>query len=91
MDALGFNLPSLVVFLVNFSLLLVLLYMFAYKPVLKMLDDRSSKIKESLDAADKAREEAAQSEHRNQENLQEGRQRWGAIEDFKPFFPSEEK
>ena len=73
MDALGFNLPSLLVFLVNFSLLLVLLYLFAYKPVLKILDDRSSKIKESLEAADKAREEAAQSEVRTQENLQEAR------------------
>ena len=73
MDALGFNLPSLLVFLVNFSLLLVLLYLFAYKPVLKILDDRSSKIKESLEAADKARGEAAQSEVRTQENLQEAR------------------
>jgi len=73
MDALGFNLPSLLVFLVNFSLLLVLLYLFAYKPVLKILDDRSLKIKESLEAADQAREDAAESEARTQENLQEAR------------------
>lgn len=73
MDALGFNIPSLIVFLVNFSLLLGLLYLFAYKPILRLLDQRSERIRESLEAADKAREEAAQSEVRIQEQLQEAR------------------
>ena len=69
MQELGLNIPSLIVFLVNFALLLVILYFFAYKPILKMLDQRSDRIRESL----KAKQEAAESEARTQEQLQEAR------------------
>ncbi len=73
MDKLGLNLPSLLVFLINFSLLLAILYLFAYKPILKLLDQRAERIKESLEAAEKARQEAAASEARTQEQLAEAR------------------
>ena len=62
MSALGINLPSLIVFLVNFLLLLGVLYLFAYKPILRVMDRRSNQIRESLEAADRAREEAASSQ-----------------------------
>jgi F-type H+-transporting ATPase subunit b len=73
LEELGFNLPSLLVFLVNFAILLVILYFFAYKPILKMLDERSERIRESLEAAEQAKQQAAESEARTQEHLQEAR------------------
>ena len=73
MEELGFNIPSLLVFLVNFAILLVILYFFAYKPILKMLDQRSERIRESLEAAEQAKQQAAESEARTQEHLQEAR------------------
>jgi F-type H+-transporting ATPase subunit b len=59
---LGVSLPTLIAQIINFVVLLVILYFFAYKPVLKMLDDRPRKIQESLAAADKVKEEAAKAE-----------------------------
>ncbi len=49
MEGLGISLSGFLAQLVNFGLLLVLLYIFAYKPVIKMLDQRSAKIKESIE------------------------------------------
>ena len=59
---LGIHLPSLLIYLVNFGLLLGLLYLFAYKPILRMLDQRSATIKDGLDQAEKARLQAARSD-----------------------------
>ena len=59
MTQLGINLPTLVAYLLNFVVLLGVLYAFAYKPLLKAMDQRSERIRESLEAADKARDEAA--------------------------------
>jgi F-type H+-transporting ATPase subunit b len=73
LEELGFNIPSLLVFLVNFAILLVILYFFAYKPILKMLDQRSERIRESLEAAERAKQQAEESEARTQEQLQEAR------------------
>ncbi|MDD4923350.1 MAG: F0F1 ATP synthase subunit B [Dehalococcoidales bacterium] len=58
MEGLGINLSSLLAQLVNFGLLLALLYIFAYKPVIKMLDQRSAKIKESIDQTEQIKEQA---------------------------------
>ena len=46
---LGISWPTLVGQIVGFVILLVVLYLFAYKPVLRMLDERSRKIKESIE------------------------------------------
>ena len=73
MEELGINIPSLLVFLVNFAILLVILYFFAYKPILKMLDQRSERIRESLEAAEQAKQQAAESAARTPEHLQEAR------------------
>ena len=60
MAELGFHLPSLIVFLVNFGILLAVLYIFGYKRILAMLDQRSARIQESLSEADQVRQESAQ-------------------------------
>jgi F-type H+-transporting ATPase subunit b len=72
-EDLGLHLPSLIIFLVNFLILLGILYLFAYKPILRVMDQRSERIRESLEAADKAREEAASSQQDTQRQLNEAR------------------
>jgi F-type H+-transporting ATPase subunit b len=62
MEGLGISLSTLLAQIVNFLILLALLYIFAYKPFMNMLDQRSNKIKESLAEADKVREGAVKAE-----------------------------
>ena len=57
MEGLGINLSSLLAQLVNFGLLFALLYFFAYKPVIKMLDQRSAKIKESMEQTEEIKKQ----------------------------------
>jgi F-type H+-transporting ATPase subunit b len=72
-ESLGFHIPSLIIYLVNFGILLGLLYLFAYKPILRMMDQRADRIRESLEAADTARQEAARSQADTQAQLNEAR------------------
>jgi F-type H+-transporting ATPase subunit b len=62
MESIGFNWQLLVAFLINFLVLFGLLTAILYKPVLKMLDERATKIKESLEQAEKIREQTSRSE-----------------------------
>jgi F-type H+-transporting ATPase subunit b len=62
MEGIGINLPLLLAFVINFIILLVLLSIILYKPVLKMLDERQAKIKESMDQAEKIKEQVAKTE-----------------------------
>ena len=55
MEQLGIHFPSLIVYLVNFILLVLILYFVGYKRILALLDSRSERIKNSLDEAEKAR------------------------------------
>jgi len=71
--ALGVNVPSLIAYLVNFLILLGALYVLAYKPLLRALDQRSERIRESLAAADRAKAEAASSQAAIQQQLDEAR------------------
>ena len=73
MEDLGLNFPSMIVFLVTFLILLGILYVFAYKPILGVMDQRTDKIREGLEAADKAREEMARSQQDTQRQLTEAR------------------
>ncbi len=73
MDALGINLPGLIVQLVNFTLLLFVLRLVLYKPILKMLDQRRERIAESLQAADSMKQQAAAAETQVQEELAKAR------------------
>ena len=79
MEALGFHWPSLIAYLLNFTILLIVLSKFAYKPILKILDDRSSNIKDSLELADKVREESAQQQAQLDDQLVEARNQGQAI------------
>lgn len=72
--ALGIDYRSLLVYLINFGVLLAVLYFFAYKKVLAMLDQRSERIRDSLEEADRVRQEAEQRNAEIQQALSDGRQ-----------------
>ena len=59
---IGINLPLLLAFIVNFVILFGLLGLVLYKPVMKMLDERSKRIKESMEQAEATKEEYARAE-----------------------------
>lgn len=70
---LGLNVPALISYLINYVVLLILLGALAYRPLLNALDSRVDSIRESLAAADRAREEAATSRSAIEEELNEAR------------------
>ncbi|MBK6318464.1 MAG: F0F1 ATP synthase subunit B [Dehalococcoidia bacterium] len=72
-EALGLNLPQLIAQVVNFFVLLFVLRLVAYKPILKMLDERKQKIAEGLNAAEIARAEAASAQANIQAQLDTAR------------------
>jgi len=59
---LGINLPVLLAQIINVAILLGLLYLVAYKPIMRILDKRSRKIKESMAQADAIKEQLAHAE-----------------------------
>ncbi len=54
---LGLTLPSFIGQLINFLILLVLLTFFGYKPIRRMLDERASRIKQSMEQAEATKQE----------------------------------
>jgi len=62
MEALGISISGLVTQIISFLILFGLLYVLLYKPILRMLDERSGKIRDSLETAQKAREDADRSQ-----------------------------
>ncbi|MBI3242393.1 MAG: F0F1 ATP synthase subunit B [Chloroflexi bacterium] len=62
MEALGINLGFFVVQLLNFIILAVVLYAWAYTPILKLLDERKAKIAQGLEDARIAGEARANAE-----------------------------
>ena len=62
MEGIGINLPLLLAFIVNFIILFVLLSVILYKPVLKMLDERQVKIKDSMEQAERIKQQITETE-----------------------------
>ncbi len=77
--SLGVNLPLLVVFVINFIVLFVLLRLFLYKPVLKMLDERAKRTAEAMEQAEATRKEYEQARVEVQKQIEKGRQEAQAI------------
>ncbi len=59
---LGISLPTLLAQIVNFIILFGLLYLVAYKPILRMLDERSRRVQESMERTEYIKEQAARAE-----------------------------
>ncbi|MFC2026668.1 F0F1 ATP synthase subunit B [Chloroflexota bacterium] len=58
MQGLGIDLSVLLSQLVSFFVLFGLLYLIAYKPLMKMLDERSRRVKESMEQTEYIKEQA---------------------------------
>lgn len=71
--ALGLNLPGLIAQLVNFTILLVILRLFLFKPIMKVVDERKQRIEEGLVASEKAAQAAEQSQDESRRVLEEAR------------------
>ena len=78
---LGINLPSLVAYLVNFILHAVERALEESDALMRMLDERTERIRESLEAADLARQEAANAQEAIQEQITEARREGQRIMD----------
>lgn len=74
MEALGVDLRGLIFQVIAFILLILLLNRYAFKPILKLLDDRAARVRESLAAAERARQEVADAEARGASEFQRARQ-----------------
>jgi len=72
-EALGVSVPGVLAQLVNFVLLLVILRLIAYKPVIRMLDERSARIRESMERAEEIKQQAARTEEEFARRLAEAR------------------
>jgi len=73
MGDLGFSWQGLLGQIINFVLLFALLYFIAYKPIRRMLDERSSRVKESMEQAEQIKEQMAKTEEQVKEQLEAAR------------------
>jgi F-type H+-transporting ATPase subunit b len=71
--ALGFNLPGLIAQLINFGILLFVMRLFLYKPVLRILDERRTRIEEGLNRAELAAVQASASQDEARRVIDEAR------------------
>jgi F-type H+-transporting ATPase subunit b len=71
MAQLGLNIPLLITQLVTFTILLVVLRLVAYKPLMRMMDERSRRIKESMDQAETVRQQSLAAEDEVKKQLAE--------------------
>ena len=67
---LGISLPTLLAQVVNFVILFGLLYLVAYKPIMRMLDERSNKVKESMERTEYIKEQAAHAEEESKRQIE---------------------
>jgi F-type H+-transporting ATPase subunit b len=69
LQTLGIQWPKLIAQVINFAIVMFVLWKWAYKPVLKMLELRREKVAESVTNADKIKAELAATEAKRQEVL----------------------
>ena len=79
MEALGLDLATFVGQLVSFLILFGVLIFFGYKPVRKMLDERSRRIKESMERVEATKQEHARAQVEVQEQISEAREQGQSI------------
>ena len=72
---LGVDGPKLIAQLINFAIVLFVLWRFAYKPVFKMLETRRKTIAESMDNAEKIKTELTETQAERDKVLAEANQK----------------
>jgi F-type H+-transporting ATPase subunit b len=73
MEDIGISLSGLIAQLVNFFILFGILFLLLYKPVMRMLRERSEKIKDSMEQAEQIKERLAQTEQQVREQVEAAR------------------
>ena len=76
---LGLTLPSFIGQLINFLILLGLLTFFGYKPIRKMLDERSERIKKSMEHAEATKQEYERAQVEIQKQISKAREEGQSI------------
>lgn len=80
LSSLGINVPTLIAQIINVVILLALLRLVAYKPIMRMLDERSRRIKESMEQTEQIKEQAAKAEQETASRIEEaGKEAQGII------------
>lgn len=79
LEKFGINFPVLIAQVVNFLIVLGVLYKFAYKPVLKMLHDRTKLIEDGVKNAEKAKAAVEETAKKQKRVLAEARTEAQAI------------
>jgi F-type H+-transporting ATPase subunit b len=69
-EGLGISVPTLITQIVTFIILLVLLRFVAYKPIMRMLDERSRRVKESMEQAEALKAQSAKGEEELKKQLE---------------------
>jgi F-type H+-transporting ATPase subunit b len=72
-EGLGITLPSLIAQVINFGVLFLVLWLVGYKPIMRMLDERTRKIKESIDQTEQIKAQAAHAEEEVKKQIEAGR------------------
>jgi F-type H+-transporting ATPase subunit b len=72
-ETLGLNWPSFIWHVINFGILFFVLWKFLFPPVLKMLDERQARIRESMERAEALREESTRGAEAVKAQLDEAR------------------
>src|SRR5580765_4951961 len=68
-DTFGVDWPHLIAQIISFTIVCILLYKFAYKRVLTMLEERRQRIAEGLANAEKSKAELAKAQEQRQDVL----------------------
>jgi F-type H+-transporting ATPase subunit b len=71
---LGLNVPTLIAQVVNFGILFLVLRFVAFKPIMRMMDARSNKIKDSLEQAERIKQQADVAEQETAKKIGEAAQ-----------------
>lgn len=70
LTGLGFSWPTLLAQIVTFIILFVLLRLVAYKPVMRWLDERSKRIKDSMEQTEYIKEQTARAEEESRKRIE---------------------
>jgi F-type H+-transporting ATPase subunit b len=79
MSDIGIDWHVLLAQLINFGLLFGLLFIVAYKPLRRMLDQRSARIKESMEQTERIKEQLAQTQEQVKAQMMDARREGQAI------------
>jgi F-type H+-transporting ATPase subunit b len=79
MGAIGIEWDVLLAQLINFGILFGLLFIVLYKPMRRMFDERSARIKASMEQAEGIKEQMAQTQEQVREQLEAARREGQAI------------